>query len=247
VKKHVEEPRTIRLEVAGPRDVQAGDITTDQAVEIVNPARHIATLNEETGLVVEMEVKSGRGYLTAAEQIQNGGEQVIGHVPLDAVFSPVTKVNFRTEDTRVGQRTNYDRLIMEIWTDGTVSPEMALVEAARILRKHLNPFVQYFDLGEGMPIDAAVGPGALRPEEREELVQKLQMNVRELDLSVRAGNCLDAEEITTVGQLVRHGDAALLKVRNFGKTTLKEVKARLEDLGLTLDMDVDAILGSQTG
>jgi len=247
VKKHVEEPRTIRLQAAGPREVKAGDITTDQSVEIVNRDRHIATLNEGARLVIEMEVKSGRGYLTAAEQIQSGGEQVIGHVPLDAVFSPVTRVNFRTEDTRVGQRTNYDRLLMEIWTDGTVSPEMALVEAARILRKHLNAFVQYFELGEGMPADAAVGPGALRPEEREELIQKLRMNVRELDLSVRAGNCLDAEDITTVGELVRRTDAELLKVRNFGKTTLKEVKSRLEDLGLALGIDVDAILGSHTG
>ena len=245
VKKHVEGPRTIRLEAAGPREVKAGDITTDASVQIVNVDRHLATLNEGGRLVMEMEVGSGRGYLTATEQIQAAGDQVIGHIPLDAVFSPVTKVNLRTEDTRVGQRTNYDRLIMEIWTDGTVSPEMALVEAAKILRKHLNPFVQYFELGAGVPAEAAVGPGALRPEEREELLQKLQMNVRELDLSVRAGNCLDSENIVTVGDLVRRTDADLLKIRNFGKTTLKEVKGKLEDLGLGLGMDVDAILGAK--
>ena len=245
VRKHVEEPKTLRLEAAGPCEVTAGDIQTDQSVEIVNPERHIATLNEGAELAMELDVRTGRGYLTAAEQIQSGGEQVVGHIPLDAVFSPVTKVNFRTEDTRVGQKTNYDRLILEVWTDGTVSPEMALVEAAKILRKHLNPFVQYFELGEGMPAEAAVGPGAMTPEERQELVRKLQMNVRELDLSVRAGNCLDSEEIATVGDLVRRTEADLLKVRNFGKTTLKEVKGKLEELGLTLGMDVDAILAGQ--
>jgi len=244
VRKHVEGPKTVRLEAVGPREVTAGDITTDQSVEIVNRDRHIATLNEDASLVMEMDIRSGRGYLTATEQIQTGGEDAIGQISLDAVFSPVTRVNVLIEDTRVGQRTNYDRLIMEVWTDGTVTPEMALTEAAKILRKHLNPFVQYFELGEGMPADAAVGPGALRPEEREERAQKLRMNVRELDLSVRAGNCLDAEEITTVGALVRHTEAELLKVRNFGKTTLKEVKSKLEDLDLTLGMDVDAILGS---
>ena len=246
VRKHVDEDRVIRLEATGPGEVTAGDITTDQAVEVVNPDRHLLTLNEGVTFAADLTVCSGRGYVTATEQIQDEVDPEIGVIPLDAVYSQVTKANFRTEDTRVGQKTNYDRLALEIWTDGTVSPEMALVEAAKILRKHLNAFVQYFELGQGMPAEAAVGPGALRPDERQELIQKLQMNVRELDLSVRAGNCLDAEGIATIADLVRRGDAELLKVRNFGKTTLKELKKKLDDLGLALGMDVDAVLGEPT-
>jgi DNA-directed RNA polymerase subunit alpha len=241
VKKHVEGPKTIRIEATGPGPVTAGRITADPTVEIVNKDRHVATLNDGVRLAMEFEVKRGRGYVTAAEQAE--GDQVVGVIPLDAVFSPVTKANFRTEDTRVGQRTNYDRLILEIWTNGTVTPEMALVEAAKILRKHLNPFVEYAELGLGVPAETVLGPAALRPDERQELAQKLQMSIRELELSVRANNCLDVAGITTVGDLARRTEAQLLEIRNFGKTSLKEIKKKLDEIGVSLGIDVDAILG----
>jgi DNA-directed RNA polymerase subunit alpha len=154
----------------------------------------------------------------------------------------VTRVRYSTEDARVGQKTDYDRLILEIWTNGTISPEMALVEASKILRKHLNPFVQYFELGSETANDDAVS--ALREANKAmidpDLQQKLNMTIQELDLSVRANNCLESAKIGSVRDLVKKSDAELLKVRSFGKTSLREVKRKLADLGLSLGMDVDA-------
>jgi DNA-directed RNA polymerase subunit alpha len=164
----------------------------------------------------------------------------IGTIPVDSVFSPVYRVKYSIENTRVGKFTNYDRLILEIWTDGTVSPEMALVEASKIYRKHLNPFVQYFEMKE----DLAVEGGVLAPEgdetaKRREMDELLSKSVDMLDLSVRAKNCLDSENIQTLKQLVTLTETDLLKVLNFGKTSLKEVKTRLSALGLGLGMQVD--------
>ena len=162
-------------------------------------------------------------------------DQELGRVYIDASFSPVTRVRYRTEDTRVGQKTNYDRLILEIWTNGTITPEMAVVEAAKILRKHLNPFVQYFELGEQI-IESAL------TEEREELdaelLKKLSMSIHELELGVRSNNCLEVAEIETVGQLINISEAELLKIRSFGKTSLREVKRKLQDLDLSPGMNV---------
>jgi DNA-directed RNA polymerase subunit alpha len=156
-------------------------------------------------------------------------------------------VRYSTEDARVGQKTDYDRLILEIWTNGTVSPEMALVEASKILRKHLNPFVQYFELGSDVASDDAVG--ALRDANKAtidpDLQQKLSMTVQELDLSVRANNCLESAKISSVRDLVKKTDQDLLKVRSFGKTSLREVKRRLADMGLSLGMDLDAAQTAQ--
>ena len=154
----------------------------------------------------------------------------------------MTRVRYATEDARVGQKTDYDRLILEVWTNGTVSPEMALVEASKILRKYLNPFVQYFELGTDTASDDAVV--ALQDASRAlidpELQQKMNMSVQELDLSVRANNCLESARIQTVRDLVKKSDADLLKVRSFGKTSLREVKRKLADMGLSLGMDLDA-------
>ncbi len=159
---------------------------------------------------------------------------MIGEIAIDALFSPVTRVRYRVEDTRIGHKTNYDRLIVDIWTNGTLTPEMALVEAAKILRKHLNPFVQYFDLGtEQVSAEASAAASV-----DEELLRKLGMPIGELDLSVRAGNCLESANIRTVGDLVGKGDAELLAVRSFGKTSLREVKRKLEELALTLGMQL---------
>ena len=172
-----------------------------------------------------------RRYLAFADRF----EQEIGRIHLDAVYSPVTRVRYTTENTRVGQRTNYDRLILEIWTNGTISPEMALVEAAKILRKHINPFVQYFELGEET-VSGAVPQEEPEKKVDEELEAKLNTPIQELELSVRASNCLESVKVETVRQLVQMTEADLLKIRSFGKTSLREIKRKLADIGLSLGM-----------
>ncbi len=229
-----EEPKTMRLAATGPGEVTADLIEADTAVTIRNPDHVICTLTDEVDFEAEMKVAKGRGYRPASEHYRSNEEQVIGEVPIDAVFSPVERVRYRVEDTRIGQKTNYDRLIMDIWTDGTISPEMALVEAAKILRKHLNPFVQYFELGAGRVTAEASAAAAVD----EHLLRKLSMSIGDLELSVRAGNCLESANIRTVGDLVRKDEAELLTVRSFGKTSLREVKRKLEELGLTLGMEL---------
>jgi DNA-directed RNA polymerase subunit alpha len=182
-----------------------------------------------------MTVENGRGYRTSDDNA--GKEREISVIPVDSSFSPVVRVKYEIEDTRVGQRTNYDKLIMDIWTNGTITPQMAVVEGAKILRKHLNPFVQYTELG------ARVGgpgrAGALAGMDAG-LEQKLNMPLADLKLSVRAGNCLEGENINTVRDLVQRSEDQLLEVRNFGETTLKEVKEKLTELGLRLGMRVPA-------
>ncbi len=239
IRLHDQGPKTMRVSVSRVGTVTAADIVADPAIEIINRDLVLATLTEAVNFEMEMVVESGRGYVPAAERIATGDrfDQEIGRIMLDAVYSPVTRVRYVTEDTRVGQRTNYDRLILEIWTNGTVAPEMALVEAAKILRKHVNPFVQYFELGdETVTSSAAVESQMQEKAVDEELIQKLNMPIQELELSVRASNCLDSAKIETVGQLVKMTDADLLKIRSFGKTSLREVKRKLADIGLDLGM-----------
>jgi DNA-directed RNA polymerase subunit alpha len=233
VKSHTEEPRIVRVhsEVKGP--VTAGMIEADPVVEIVNRDMVLATLTDNVKFEMEMVVQTGRGFVPAEEMIDPDADQEIGLIYVDASFSPVTRVRYRTEDTRVGQKTNYDRLVMEIWSNGTITPEMAMVEAAKILRKHLNPFVQYFELGEQI-VDSKAGE--FRKDVDAELQKKLQRSVHELELSVRANNCLESAKIEIVAQLVNKTEADLLKIRSFGKTSLREVKRKLQDLGLSLGM-----------
>ena len=235
VKSHTDEPRTWRLhsEVKGP--VPAGMIEAEASGEIMNPDLVIATLSDDVPFDMEMIVESGRGYMPDEEMIDPDADQEIGRIHVDAAFSPVTRVRYRTEETRVGQKTNYDQLVLEIWTNGTITPEMAMVEAAKILRKHLNPFVQYFEVGEQI-VDAM--PAEAATEVDTELQQKLVMSIHELELSVRSNNCLEAGKVETVGQLVTMTEADLLKIRSFGKTSLREVKRKLADLDLSLGMDV---------
>ena len=161
-------------------------------------------------------------------------DQEVGVIPVDAIFSPVTRVRYKVEDTRVGQKTNYDKLTLEVWTNGTISPEMALVEAAKILRKHLNPFVQYFEVGSERVSDEAAAAAGVD----EELIRKLSMQLSELELSVRASNCLEAANIESVAQLVKLTDGELLKLRSFGRTSLREIKRKLQDLSLELGMPI---------
>ncbi len=237
-----DQPKPLRLAATGPGDVTADLIEADTAVAIHNPEHIIATLTDEVDFEATMTVANGRGYQPASEQYADREEQEIGLIPIDAIFSPVQRVRYRVEDTRIGQKTNYDRLTMDIWTDETIVPELALVEAAKILRKHLNPFVQYFELGaERVSIDANAAGNV-----DEELIRKLNMSLADLDLSVRASNCLESAELQTVGELVRKDEGELLTVRSFGKTSLREVKRKLDELGLSLGISLPEGFEQQT-
>jgi DNA-directed RNA polymerase subunit alpha len=240
VKNASDSPRTLRIERHERGVVKAADIITDQDVEIINPDHIIATLTDDVPFVVEMRVENGRGYRMAEENVEQ--EREIGVIPVDSSFSPVVRVKHEIEDTRVGQRTNYDKLIIEIWTNGTITPQMALVEGAKILRKHLNPFIQYAEPGPEISMEDRAELGTAGEQVDHELERKLNMSLAELELSVRATNCLESEGITTVRDLVNRTDDELLEVRNFGETTLKEVKAKLEERGLHLGMKLPASL-----
>lgn len=242
VKLQGDEPKTISISADKAGPLTAGMIECDPSVEIFNTDLVLATLTKDVKFEMEMLVCSGRGYSPAAERIADTDrfDQEIGHIEIDAIYSPVTRVRYKTEDTRVGQRTNYDKLILELWTDGTVTPDLALVEASKILRKYINPFVQYAEIGEETVEEEVV---AIEEEESavdEELAAKLAMPIESLDLTVRSSNCLEAIVIETVGDLVRMTEGELLKVRSFGKTSLREIQRKLADLGLTLGMtDID--------
>ena len=234
------DPKTMKISTKKAGVVTAADIEADPAVEIINKDQVIATLTENVKFEMEMVVESGRGYVPASERTEDADrfEQEIGRIMLDAVYSPVTRVRYLTENTRVGQKTNYDRLILEIWTNGTVSPEMALVEAAKILRKHVNPFVQYYEIG-GETISEQITEVEEQQEQDkfdEELGAKFRMPIQELEFSVRASNCLESIKLDTVGDLVKMTEADLLKIRSFGKTSLREIKRKLADIGLSLGM-----------
>ena len=234
-----EEPKIMTVSASKAGDVTAADIVADPAIEVVDKGLPLVTLTEKVNFEMEMVVENGRGYVPAAERIAatDRFDQELGRIMLDTVYSPVTRVRYTTEDTRVGQKTNYDKLILEIWTDGTVTPEMALVEAAKILRKHVNPFVQYFELGEEtVAASEIVEAEAEEPAVDEELAQKLAMSTQELELSVRANNCLESAKTDNIGELVRMTEADLLKIRSFGKTSLREIKRKLADMGLSLGM-----------
>jgi len=239
VKNLSDQPKTIRIQKHEAGSVRGVDVQHDETIQIINPEHHIATLTSDVPFVMEMTVENGRGYRTADDNA--GKEREVGVIPVDSSFSPVVRVKYDIEETRVGQKTNYDRLVMEIWTNGTLQPQMAIVEAAKILRKHLNPFVQYTEPGPEIGMDDAIeiGPAAsVADSQTAELERKLGMSLAELDLSVRATNCLETEGITTVRELVLRSPEELLEVRNFGETTLREVKSKLEERGLTLGMRI---------
>jgi DNA-directed RNA polymerase subunit alpha len=242
VKLDADETKEMKVSARKAGPVTAGMIEADPAITVVNKDKVICTLTEDVNFEMTLTVGKGRGYVTSTDNIEDTEEQEIGLIAVDSIYSPVTRVRYSTEDARVGQKTDFDRLILEVWTNGTITPEMALVEAAKILRKHLNPFVQYFELGTETATDEAVAGlrEATKATIDPDLQQKLNMTVQELDLSVRANNCLESAKIQTVRDLVKKTDADLLKVRSFGKTSLREVKRRLADMGLSLGMDLDA-------
>jgi len=236
VKLDSDEPKQMRIVKNTIGVVTAADIEADAAITVVNKEQVIATLTQNIEFSLEMTVERGRGYVPASDE-DTHQEQEIGVIPVDAIFSPVVRVRYKTEETRVGQKINYDRLIMEIWTNGTITPEMALVESAKILRKHLGPFIQYFEVGDKFAESCTEVAGGEEPEVvDEELGRKLSMPITELELTVRSANCLEMAKCETVGQLVVMTESQLLALRSFGKSSLREVKRKLADLGLTLGM-----------
>ncbi len=234
VKNLSEQPKVIKINRHEKGVVTAASILADESVQIINPEHIIATMTDDVPFVVDMTVENGRGYRTADENSER--EREIGVIPVDSSFAPVVRVKYDIEETRVGQRTNYDRLVMEIWTNGTVGPQMALIEGAKILRKHLNPFIEYVEPGPEMTLEETRETAGPIDQIDQDLERKLNMSLAELELSVRATNCLESEGITTVRDLVIRNDEELLEVRNFGETTLKEVKIKLSERGLALGM-----------
>ncbi len=226
---------TLRLEVKGEGEVKASDIEKNPDVQILNPDLHIATINPDAKLKIEMKVSDGRGYVPA--EMNRKEDDPIGTIPIDAIFSPVTRVNYVVENTRVGQRTDLDKIIFEIWTDGSLSVEDAVGYAAKLLYDHLTVFINIE--GEFEPIQEVV-----HDEKTEKLRQLLKMRVDELELSVRSNNCLRAANIHTLADLVRNQENDMLKYKNFGRKSLIELNQVLTNLGLTFGMDVDKIMGT---
>ena len=224
------EKAVIHLSREGESDVTAGDIETDGSVEILNPEQHIATLDKEGKLNMEMVVKTGKGYIPAERN--KSKNQPIGVIPIDAFFSPVQKVNYVITNARVGQITDYDKLTLEIWTDGSVLPEDALAFAAKILKEQMAPFINFEE-----------GPEPIEEEEEEEeekLNENLFRPVSELELSVRSANCLKNANITLIGELVQKTEAEMLKTKNFGRKSLNEIKGILEEMGLSLGVKLES-------
>ena len=229
LRTHTKNPKTIFIKVEKKGEVKAGNIITDETIEIVNPNLHIATLSKNTKFYIEMEVGRGRGYVTAERNKKES--HGIGVIPVDSVFSPVVKVNFHAETTRVGQMTDYDRLILEIWTNKSINPKDALLYAANILSKHLDVFVNYGKL----PEEEEIG----ETEEDQELYEKLRQPISELELSVRSANCLEEARIKSIGDLVQKTEMEMLKYRNFGKKSLAEINGILGSMSLSLGMKLD--------
>lgn len=227
---HSDDPKTLMLEAEGKGDVTAEDVQTDADVEILNPDLHIASLDEGGQLRMEIHVDSGRGYVIAEQNKMP--DQPIGVIPMDAMFSPVTRVNFQVENTRIGQRTDYDRLVLEIWTDASVGPQDALSTASQILRNHLQLFISIDDQFISEPEEEV-------DEKAEEIKKLLQMNVEELELSVRSSNCLRAADIKTLADLVQKSETEMLKYRNFGRKSLTELSQILQEMELGFGMDIE--------
>ena len=243
VNSNEEEHITLSSSKKGP--LAASMIECGEHVEIVNGDLVICNLTENVDFHLEMTTRRGRGYVTAQENEILGGGSEVGLIYVDSIFTPVRRVRFNTEDTRVGKLTNYDKLILEIWTDKTITPEMALVEASKILRKHLNPFVQYFDIGREMPLDEIKEDESKRQEKYwKDLQARLDQPITVLDLSVRATNCLESENIQVIRDLVSNTESEMLKVRNFGKTSLREIKKKLGEINLSLGISPE-LLGKE--
>ena len=228
-KAHTRDEQVLMLSVNKEGAVTAADIQTNQNIELVNPDQHICTLDKKRKFEMELTVKIGRGFLTGEENKKSG--QAIGVIAIDSIFSPVTRVRYAVEASRVGNRTDYDRLVIEMWTDGRITPDDALTQASAILAHHLDVFVGYDK--NAVEFEETVDK---QDDEKMKLKKLLNMSVNEIELSVRAANCLNNANITSVGQLAQKSESEMLKYRNFGKKSLNEIKDKLTALGLALGM-----------
>jgi len=222
-------PKSGEFALTGKGEVKAGNLKIDADVEVLNPDLHIATVNKDGDFRMEVEVDGGRGYVAADQHTTQ--DRPIGTIPIDALFSPVLKVNYNVENTRIGQRIDYDKLTLEIWTDGSILPKDALAFSAKILRDHFNLFVDFEEPFEEEEVEIV-------DEEKMKMREKLDRSVEELELSVRSSNCLRQADIKTIGDLVQKSEPEMLKYRNFGRKSLKEIQDVLTDMGLGLGLDV---------
>lgn len=235
-KLHTDKAKTIRLRKKGPGEAKASDIIHDADISILNPDLHVATLDKEATLDMEMVVKPGRGYVPAERNKEEG--LPIGVLAVDSIYSPVKRVNFHVENARVGRITDYDKLTLEIWTDGSLSPRDALSEAASIFREHLDIFIHPESTGEAKSDQR-------KDDEQSAMNKNLFRSVNELELSVRAANCLKNANIKTIADLVQKSEMEMLKTKNFGKKSLNEIKEILTEMGLGLGMKLDQIPAGQ--
>ncbi|MGL4209358.1 MAG: DNA-directed RNA polymerase subunit alpha [Candidatus Adiutrix sp.] len=233
LKLHSSQPRTVSIDIKGPHKVTAADIITDAQVEVLNKDKHIATLARDGKLKMEMKVALGKGYVPAEKSPAD--EQIIGEIPIDALFSPIKKVNFVVTNARVGQKTDYDKLTLEVWTDGSLTPQDAVAYAAKILKDQLTIFINFEE-------DAPVQP--LLPEEPRTngLNDNYTRTVDELELSVRSANCLKNADIFYIGELVQRSEGEMLRTKNFGRKSLNEIKEVLTEMGLSLGMKLDGFV-----
>jgi len=229
LRMHTNETKTLRIEAEGPKEVKAGDIVADPEVEILNPGHHICTISEGGRVRMEMTARRGRGYVPANNNKVQGAP--IGTIPVDSLFSPIRKVNYQVTNARVGQVTDYDKLTLEVWTDGSVTPQDAVAYAAKILKEQLTVFINFDETEEPVAVEA--------PKEEAKLNENLFRSVDELELSVRSANCLQQANIKTIGDLVQKTEAEMLKTKNFGRKSLKEIKEILAEMGLSLGMKLE--------
>jgi len=231
LRSHSKVPKTIFIKKGSKGEIKGKDIETDETIEVINPDLHIATLTKDTKFLMELEVSKGRGYVP--QELNKKEDQSIGTIPIDSMFSPVRKVNFAVENTRVGQRTDYDKLVLEIWTNGAITPKDALLYASNILQRHLDIFVNFGQLPEEEEAEPEM------TQEEVALYEKLRLPISELELSVRSSNCLREANIKTIADLVKKGEDEMLGFKNFGKKSLSEIKQLLVGMGLSLGMQVD--------
>jgi DNA-directed RNA polymerase subunit alpha len=237
LKLHGDGPKKGVFEIKGKGELRAGDMQADPEIEVLNPDLHIASLNRDGDLRMEVEISSGRGYVSADQHTAT--DRPIGVIPIDSMFSPVTRVNFNVEATRLGQRIDYDKLTIEVWTDRSIIPADAVAWAAKILRDHFAMFI-HFEVEPEEEVEEEVDEEIVR------IRKLLDKSVEELELSVRSSNCLRAAEIKTIGDLVQKGEAEMLKYRNFGRKSLKEIQDLLGEMGLHFGMDVSRYLENRS-
>ncbi len=231
LRSHTRSPKTLTIEKDEKGEVTAKDVVADDSIEVINPDLHIATLTKKTSFRMELEVQKGRGYVPSDRNKKEG--QPIGVIAIDSIFAPVKRVDFHVEETRVGQMTDYDKLILEIWTNGSINPKDAVLYASNILQRHLDVFVNFGKLPEeDLVMDSS-------DEKERELYKRLAQPVSELELSVRSANCLREAHIKTIGDLVKKSEMEMLKYRNFGKKSLTEITNILKEMGLSFGMEID--------